>query len=852
MMKHKVRKVISLALCMSMMFGMASANVSATDTPKASVCEAVQKTESYPSEVERLGGKDRYETAYQTADALKKTLDVEKFDSAIITTGKKFADALSGSYLASVKQAPILLTNGKKDNVAELLSYIKNNVAENATIYILGGEGAVTAELNNIEGYRVERLEGKDRYDTNLRILEEAGLDSEELLIAAGKDFADSLSASAAGRPILLVKSSGSLNEKQKAIIEAFKTEKLYIIGGEAAVGTDVENEIKMIAEKEDQVERISGNDRYETSVKVAETFFDTPKTAVVAYGKNFPDGLCGGTLAAALNVPLILTKENSTEEAAAYIKKQQITSGYVLGGTAVLSEETVQKIFSKNDHVEDCEHEYVCKICSVEVSGYGALSQKVCGKCGDVKYEAAHDHTLNEVGVCTCCGINILGIMNQAYMYAFPLVLMDVTAEKVTNTETATYTQAPTNQFVHVPAFANASTKDVVLPNVDTLYSQAFLDLSETAVIVELPKTDRFCILQAMDAYSNTIDTIACNELQERTTYIFTGPDFNEEIPEGMIEIQCPTNTVWILGRTVCGDNENNASDGWLITRTIQSQMKMYTLEQYQNGTQDQPLKGEYEEEYDGIVPLNYVIYNLTADEFFNRANELMISNPPAEEDADLIKMFSYIGVGPGCTFDSSKFGTEATTLLYGWIRQNIAKNCVAGSSDFIKYNGVWSYYGDPIGDYGTEYAFRCLIALAGFGANPAEMAIYPSAEKDVTGASLTGENAYVIHLDKEQLALLEKHNGYGFWSITAYGTDQYLIANEMDRYCINDRNAVYNEDGTIDIYVAKEAPEDTEKYPNWLPVGEEGFKLYFRIYLPCEEIINNEWTMPGISRVN
>ena len=329
--------------------------------------------------------------------------------------------------------------------------------------------------------------------------------------------------------------------------------------------------------------------------------------------------------------------------------------------------------------------------------------------------------------------------------------------------------------------------------------------------------------------------------------TYIFTGPDFEGRIPEGMNEVKCPTNMVWILGRTVCGDNENNDAVGWIVTRTIQRQMKMYTLEQYENGTQDVPLKGKVEEENANIVPLNYVIYNLSIDAFFDRANQLMVENPPAEADTQLIQALAAVGVGPGLDFDSSVFGSSITQF-YGWIRQNIVGNCLKGSTDYVNINGSWSYYGDPIGDYGTEYAFRCLIALAGFGANPADMAIYPSAEADVAGEKLTGESAYLVHIDAEQLELLNKHNGYGFWSITAYGTDQYLIANEENRYCINDRNVVYNEDGTIDIYVAKEAPENTEKYPNWLPVGEDGFKLYFRIYLPCEEILNNNWTMPGI----
>lgn len=464
---------------------------------------------------------------------------------------------------------------------------------------------------------------------------------------------------------------------------------------------------------------------------------------------------------------------------------------------------------------------------------------------------EEKHIHSLNQVGVCTGCGMNVLSLLNTAYIYSFPLVLMDVTAEKVTNTETATYTQAPINQFVHVPAFADANAKDIVLPNVDTLYSQSFFDLSETAVIMELPKTDRFCIMQAMDAYSNTIAIIECMNLEKRTTYIYTGPDFEGTIPEGMIEIKCPTNMVWILGRTVCGDNENTPADGYLITRTIQHQMKMYTLEQYKNGTTDVPLKGEVEEEYKNIVPLNYVIYNLSAEEFFDRANKLMLENPPAEADAAVLSAMAAIGVGPGRDFDPGIFGGEAAvTALYGWIRQNLVANCEGASSAYYNENGVWSCYGDPIGDYGTAYAFRCLIALAGFGANPAEMAIYPSASTDNTGAALSGENAYTIHITPEQLALLNKHSGYGFWSITAYGTDQYLIANKENRYCINDRNVVYNADGSIDIYVAKDAPADAKKFPNWLPVGEGGFKLYFRMYLPCEEILKNTWTMPGIEK--
>ncbi len=459
------------------------------------------------------------------------------------------------------------------------------------------------------------------------------------------------------------------------------------------------------------------------------------------------------------------------------------------------------------------------------------------------------HKHTPNQLGVCTECGLNILGLLNQAYIYSFPLVLMDVTKEKTTNTEVATYTQAPINQFVHVPAFADANAKDIVLPNVDTLYSQAFLDLSESPVIMEMPKTDRYCIMQLMDAFTNTVEIVECMYQEGRTTYIITGPDFEGEIPNGMIEIKCPTNMAWILGRTVCADNENNAADGWIITRTIQYQMKMYTLEQYESGTQNTPPKGEVEEEYKDIVPLNYVIYNLSVKQYFERVNKLLEKNYPAEADAPMMAALSAVGVGAGMEFDCEALGGEdALTLMYGWIRQNLVANCTQGSLQYYKLNGCWKYAGAPIGDFGTAYIYRGLIALGGFGANPPEMAIYPNATTDSKGNELTGANSYTIHLSKDQLNLLNKNDGFGFWSITAYGNDQYLIANDENRYCINDRNAVFNEDGSIDIYVSNTAPNDKEKHPNWLPVGEDGFSLYFRIYLPCDEILANDWTMPAI----
>ena len=290
--------------------------------------------------VYRIAGSGRYETGFAVANELKEVLGVEKFEAAVVATGKNFADALAGSYLAVEKNAPILLTSGKDANVAQLHDYIKANVTEVGIIYILGGEAAVPKSVEAISGYTVERLAGDSRYDTNLEILAEAGVNGDSIIVATGKTFADSLSASAAKLPILLVKPNGTLNDEQKAVLAGMNN--IYIVGGDGAVSAAYAEELAAFG----TVTRVFGEGRYQTSVEVAKTFCSDVSVAVVASGKNFPDGLCGGPLAAALDAPLVLTKDGSGSIASAYVTEEAITGGYVLGGDGALADETVVTVF--------------------------------------------------------------------------------------------------------------------------------------------------------------------------------------------------------------------------------------------------------------------------------------------------------------------------------------------------------------------------------------------------------------------------------------------------------------------------------------------------------------------------
>jgi putative cell wall-binding protein len=208
-------------------------------------------------------------------------------------------------------------------------------------IYMLGGEAVVPeAAITGLSGFKSKRLWGTDRYATNVEILKEAGVSGDEILVASGTGFADSLSASATGKPILLVKNA--IQPSQKAFIESLMGKKFYMIGGTGAVSKDIETYFKGLG----TVTRIDGATRYDTSANVAKTFFSEPKGAVIAYGANFPDGLCGGVLANTIGGPLVLTGNGNTDEAVKYAGETGMKSGMVLGGPTLISDDSAKAIF--------------------------------------------------------------------------------------------------------------------------------------------------------------------------------------------------------------------------------------------------------------------------------------------------------------------------------------------------------------------------------------------------------------------------------------------------------------------------------------------------------------------------
>lgn len=425
----------------------------------------------------------------------------------------------------------------------------------------------------------------------------------------------------------------------------------------------------------------------------------------------------------------------------------------------------------------------------------------------------------------------DVWATIKDAYVYTFPLVLMDATETSATNTEEVVTGKAPVNQFMHGKALANAQFKNVVTPNVDTVYTQVWYDLSKEPIIYVLPETDRFCKVQVLDAWTNTPAV-----LDKAGTYAITLSTWEGELPDEVIRIDVPTAMAWSITRTVLSGEEDLPN-----VHAIQTEMQLMPLSAYLNGGEYQAPKGSYSED-NNYVPINKIL-SMDPVSFFNKANELMVKNPPAAADAEMIEKISAVNVGPGMTFDISVL-TGDVKATWTEMLQGLRPALFQSIQQFSNKLGQWSYFDEPIGDFGTEYAYRALVAIAGLGANPVYVALYPKTEVDVNGNLLSGEHTYVLHFETVPQVL----DG-GFWSITAYGDDDFLIDNSLDRYCVNDRSGLKeNEDGSVDVILSKDAPEDIT---NWLPVGEGGFHLFMRIYTPDMDALES-WNAPVINVID
>lgn len=431
-----------------------------------------------------------------------------------------------------------------------------------------------------------------------------------------------------------------------------------------------------------------------------------------------------------------------------------------------------------------------------------------------------------------------------EAYIYAYPLVTMEMTRRQATNVEKPLVTRAPMGQFAHLRRYPNADFREITAPNADTLYSQAWLDLSTEPMVLELPdEGKRFYMMPMLDAWTNVIaDPGTRTTGTKPQKYLITGPSFTGATPAGLTEIKSPTSILWILGRTY----STGTPQDFKAVHAIQNNYKLTPLSAYGKGMVFKPGPGTVDPSIDMTTPPREQVNSMSGPVFFTEFAKLLEDNPPAPADQPMVAKLAKLGIVPGQPFDFSKVDPKAAAAM-----KRVPKGAVALIEKSVqsapRENG-WLI--GKTGTYGTDYALRAAIAYFGLGANLPEDAIYPVAMTDAQDNPLDASTANYTLTFKSAKELPPVR---GFWSLTMYGPQFYLVKNPLDRYTVSERDKLKpNKDGTITIYLQHRSPGKA-KERNWLPAPPGPFVVMLRMYWPTESppsILDGTWKPPAIER--
>jgi hypothetical protein len=427
--------------------------------------------------------------------------------------------------------------------------------------------------------------------------------------------------------------------------------------------------------------------------------------------------------------------------------------------------------------------------------------------------------------------------IAQEAFIYLYPLVTMDVSRRQLTNIEAGKMTgRGPMNMFTHVRAFPDANFREVVRPNFDTLYSSGWLDLTKEPMIVSAPDTQgRYYLLPMLDMWS---DVFAAPGKRTSGTaaasYAVVPPGWSGTLPSGVERINAPTPYVWVIGRT-----QTNGPKDYPAVHKVQDGYTIVPLSQW--GKAPTPVKVQIDPAVDMKTPPLRQVNGMPADRYFAYAAELMKANPPHITDWSTLARLKRIGIEPG-RFDAGKADPAA-----------LARGVAAGLKlmqdklpTLARVANGWQMNTDTMGVYGNYYLKRAIVAMVGLGANQPEDAIYPLAVSDADGRPVTAENRYVLSFKKEELPPAD-----AFWSLTMYDAEGFQVANPINRFAIGDRDALkFNADGSLDLYIQHANP-GPERESNWLPAPKSGpLGLTMRLYAPRQVALDGQWNPPALKR--
>lgn len=373
-----------------------------------------------------------------------------------------------------------------------------------------------------------------------------------------------------------------------------------------------------------------------------------------------------------------------------------------------------------------------------------------------------------------------------------------------------------------------------VVAINVDTIYASSFLSLTDQPLILTIPPTSATYSVLTLDPYGNVFD----KNIKAEGTYALMAPGYTGPLPPEAIPVEMPWSAVIMIFRadkySEYGENQIREA------RAFRRHLRLRTRDEY-NANHDSG-RALVVPEAAFAIPFKTVADDLIARAPLTFLKQLQIAvsssnTPPLSPEAEaLVAEFDAL-------FGDGNVGSDAPAFRVGAQRAHelILDNYLSnrGPTNWIHFTSI--------GDWGDNFLDRASITeFIQFG-NDIDTASYYHAFRDIHGVPLNGKRkrGYILKFKKDEIPQAQR-----FWSLTAYTPDSIeLIENPANKYVVAryTPGLVYNEDGSLSIYMATELPPGVPM-ANWLPVAEKPFNIMLRIYGPVSG--DEDYVPPAIQR--
>jgi hypothetical protein len=350
-----------------------------------------------------------------------------------------------------------------------------------------------------------------------------------------------------------------------------------------------------------------------------------------------------------------------------------------------------------------------------------------------------------------------VQALAKEAYIYAYAPVYMERQRRNMVSVDADRGDgSAPENSFGHVRALGSPELKTIVMPNNDTLYSSAWIDLSKGPFLLDVPPMgERYFTFQMMDAFSNTFDYAGTRATgPQGGRFLLAAPGWAGEKPQDVAKVfVAPTNRIWIAGETDL-PGAHKAQDSIRLTDL--------------NG---KPVPGVNP----GFTPLG-APETWSTDQFFTVFGDLLKETTTPQAAQPLVARLSAIGLSPKTGYTPASLTPETSAAIDAGAKEGFAAIAAAELGDSA--NG-WDF-SMKNGRFGEDYLVRSAVAYRSLAGNAPEEAIYFNADKDVSGQPLDGAHRYTMRFEKGQLPPVN-----GFWSLTMYdGKTFFMVENPKKRY--------------------------------------------------------------------